>query len=348
MKRLKEYLILPSATVYQAIEGIDNGELQILMVVDDSGHLIGSVSDGDVRRAILKGYDLNSSVSEVMNASPIYVEYGTSRENVVSIMHEALIHCVPVVDQEKRVVGLESDERLLWDGVEETTVVLMAGGLGMRLRPLTEQTPKPLLPVNGKPILERILERFLEQGFRNFYISVNYKSEMIVDHFGDGSKFDCNISYIHETKRLGTAGALSLLPRDELSDHLIVMNGDLLTTVDFRYLIDFHKKTASSASMCVRDYSIEVPYGVVTVNGHEFLEVKEKPAHQYFVNAGIYALKSDVLKCMPVNCYVDITDFFEQLKSNKESVSVFPMREKWLDIGNINEYKRANGERYEW
>lgn len=342
VKRLRDLLIHPEATVYQAIEGIDKGELKLMLVVDSENHLLGSVSDGDVRRAILRSVDLNSPVSGIMNSSPISVPYGISRDDAIAVMRDKQIHCVPVVDERRQVIGLETDSMLLWDGVEDTRVVLMAGGLGMRLRPLTEMMPKPLLPINGKPILEGIIERFVEQGFTQFSISVNYKAEMISDYFGNGSRWGCHIDYLHENKRLGTAGALGLLNRDGLSEHILVMNGDLLTNMDFRQLLDFHKRTDSCASMCVRDYSIQVPYGVVEVEGQSFIGIREKPAHQYYINAGIYAFRSQVLDVIPQDEMVDVTSLFEMLRDAGKSLSVFPMRESWVDIGDIKEYRRAN------
>jgi len=341
MKHLKDILVLPNTSVLQAIKAIDSGALQILLVVDKEGKLLGSVTDGDIRRSILKKGELTGSVSGVMNHSPLSVISGTSREVVLSLMQANSIYCVPVVDKHGCVIGLETETRLLWQGIEDTWVVLMAGGLGMRLRPLTKHMPKPLLPINGKPILEGILERFLEQGFRKFFISVNYKAEMFEDYFGDGSKWGCKISYLQENKRLGTAGALSLLPRENLPKNIIVMNGDLLTTIDFRQFLDFHQKTLSSASMCVKDYSMQVPYGVVAVEGYKFKGVTEKPAHRYYINAGIYILGSTALKIIPENQFFDITSLFEKLHTKKYSVSVFPMRENWLDIGDLKEYQKA-------
>jgi len=342
MKQLKEVIVRPRTSILQAIKAIDASALQILLVVNDDGRLLGSVTDGDIRRAILQGLDLSEPVSEVMNTTPVSVLKGTPREVVLSLMQIKEIHCIPIVDSEGTVVGLETESRLLWQGIEDTWVVLMAGGLGMRLRPLTENKPKPMLPVDGKPILKGILDRFLEQGFRKFFISVNYKADIIREYFGDGSKWNCEISYLQESKRLGTAGALSLLPRDNISRDIIVMNGDLITTVDFRQFLDFHQKTSSCACMCVRDYSMEIPYGVVEVEGYQFKGVTEKPAHRYYINAGIYILRSTVINNVPNNQLFDITDLFENLHKNGDSVSVFPMRESWVDIGDLNEYERAN------
>jgi len=341
MKQIKEILISPNVTLYQAVEAIDTGSLQVLLVVNELGQLCGSVTDGDIRRSILKGKNMDTPVSEIMNSEPVVATAGTTREAVHLLMKANEIHCVPVVDDQGRVIGLETETRLIRAGVEETWVVLMAGGLGMRLRPLTEEIPKPMLPINGKPILEGIIERFLEQGFQKFFISVNYKAEMIRDYFGDGSKWGADISYLSEDKRLGTAGALSLLPTKNMPENILVMNGDLLTTVDFRQFLDFHKKTKAKGSMCVRDYSMQVPYGVVEVDEHNFTGITEKPAHRFYINAGIYLLSSSVIEEVPANGFFDVTNLFEKLKMQNHCLSVFPMRENWLDIGDLKEYEKA-------
>jgi len=344
MKQIKEILISPQSSLYKAVESLSESALQILMVVNESGKLLGTVTDGDIRRSILQNRNMDTPVSDVMNDKPVTASVETTRAKILFLMQTNMIHCIPILDDQGYVVGLETETRLLREGIEDTWVVLMAGGLGMRLRPLTESMPKPLLPINGKPILEGILERFLEQGFRRFYLSVNYKAEMIQEYFGDGAKWGAEISYLHENKRLGTAGALSLLPKHQMPENILVMNGDLLTSLDFRQFLDFHKKTNAQASMCVRDYSIQVPYGVVEVDGCHFTGIKEKPAHSYYINAGIYLLCSSVIGNVPDDEFLDITDLFETLKNNNHAITVFPLREKWFDIGNLQEYHKAQSE----
>ncbi len=312
--------------------------MQILLVTDESERLVGTITDGDIRRAILRGLDTSKPVTHVMNENPVTVDSKAGRDDVLALMRNKAIHCVPVIDNQRRIEGLETDSNLIWQGVEDTWVVLMAGGLGMRLRPLTQATPKPLLQVNGKPMLEHILERFVEQGFRKFYLSVNYKAEMIRNHFG------ACISYLDENKPLGTGGALSLLPVQGISDNIIVMNGDLLTTLNFRHLLAFHDFHSGSATMCVRDYSIQVPYGVVNAQGENFIDIVEKPAHNYFVNAGVYVLSSEVLEIVPKNGFFDLPDLFCQLKKLNKKVVVFPLREYWRDIGSVRDYELANAE----
>ena len=342
MRKLQEILITPDIPVLEAIKVLDRSALQILLVVNREKQLLGTLTDGDIRRAILRGFDLNTPVAGAMNDTPITVDTSAGRDQALLLMRSKCIHCIPVVDGQNRVQGLETESRLLWQGSEKTQVILMAGGLGMRLRPLTESIPKPLLKVNGKPMLEHIIGRFVEQGFRSFFLSVNYKAEMIRDYFGDGSELGIEINYLEEDKPLGTGGALSLLPTETVSDNIIVMNGDLLTTLNFRQLLDFHAASGGVATMAVRDYSIRVPYGVVQVDGEQFVDVVEKPAHSYFVNAGIYVIGRDQLKHIPENCFFDLPDLFGRLKQQGEKVTVFPLCEEWRDIGSHQEYESAN------
>lgn len=341
MKQLDDILIPPSTSIFEAIKAIDAGSLQILLIVEN-GHLTGTVTDGDIRRSILRGLSTDEPVTRVMNANPVTVNPATSRGDILALMHAESIHCVPVINDSGCIVGLETDSSSLLEGIEDTHVVLMAGGLGMRLRPLTESVPKPMLAVNGKPMLEHIIERFVGQGFRRFYLSVNYKSELIRQHFGDGTDFGVTISYLDESKPLGTGGALSLLPTEDISENIIVMNGDLLTTLNFRQLLDFHNLQGGHATMCVRDYSFQVPYGVVQADGADFIDIVEKPAHTCFVNAGVYVIRVSELKHIPDNVFYDLPDIFGQLKAQGKSVTVFPVREDWRDIGNFHDYELAN------
>ncbi|MCI7477621.1 MAG: alcohol dehydrogenase, partial [Selenomonadales bacterium] len=226
---------------------------------------------------------------------------------------------------------------------KKNKVLLMAGGLGMRLRPLTENCPKPLLRIGDKPILQIIMESFVKEGFLDFYISVNYKSEMIEEYFGNGEHFGVNISYIHEPKRLGTAGAVGLIP-DVIDEPIIVMNGDLLTNVNFSQLLAFHNNNNAVATMCGREYKIQVPFGVINYDNWEIKSLEEKPMLTNFVNAGIYVLNPDVVKAVKKDEYLDMPDLFTQLISENKKVLVFPLRESWLDIGRMEDFERARQE----
>jgi NDP-sugar pyrophosphorylase family protein len=219
----------------------------------------------------------------------------------------------------------------------------MAGGLGTRLRPLTENTPKPLLPVGGRPLLETIVENFANQGFQKIFLSVNYKAEMFEQHFGDGSRFGVQIEYIHESDRMGTAGALTMLP-SRPENPLIVMNADLLTTLDFRQFLEFHRAHRAKATMGVREYAFQVPYGVVEADGERLVSISEKPVHQFFVSAGMYILEPEVLDRIPAGCFFDMPTLFQSMLDEKVDAAVFPVREYWLDIGRLDDLERAQVE----
>lgn len=339
---IPDILISPDLPIFEAIKVLDAGALQIVLVVDKNNFLLGTVTDGDIRRGILRGFDLNLPISSAMNVHPVTISHETSRDKAQALMRARSIHCLPILNRQGIIVGLETENRLLWEGVENTVVVLMAGGLGMRLRPLTDSIPKPLLAINGTPIMQHIIERFAEQGFRRFFISVNYRAQMIKDYFGNGSAFGVDIDYLEESKRLGTGGALSLISGSNISENLLVMNGDLLTTLDFRQLLEFHRHSGGVATMAVREYSFRVPYGVVQVEGDSFINMIEKPAHTFFVNAGVYAIRYDQLGLIPKGEFFDLPDLFAKLRNNGEKVTVFPLREEWRDIGSHADYAEAN------
>lgn len=331
--------------VADAIRIIDSSGSQICLVVEEDGRLKGTVTDGDVRRAILRGLGLDTPVETIMNHAPKVALPEEGRERVQQLMAANLLRQIPLVDAEGRVVGLAVDTELsgIAGSARDNAVVLMAGGLGNRLRPLTDDMPKPLLKVGAKPLLETILETFIGFDFRDFYISVNYRAEMVKAHFGDGSRLGCRVSYLEENQRLGTAGALGLLPTRPTAP-FIVMNGDLLTKVNFASLLEFHREHRAAATMCVREYDFQVPYGVVNIEDHRIVSLVEKPVHSFFVNAGIYVLDPSVLDLIPKGRYFDMTELFEGLIKSGADTAVFPIREYWLDIGRIDDFERANGE----
>lgn len=343
MKSWKDVVVSPEATLKEGIERIDKGGMQLAIVLEPDGCLAGLLSDGDVRRAILRGCDLSTPVRQVMNRQPTTAPSSWSGEELLALMRKKILRQLPVVNEAGRVVGLATVDDL--SGVVERPnwVVLMAGGLGTRLLPLTETVPKPMLPVSGKPILENILESFVEQGFRHFFLSVNYMAEAVRAHFGDGSRWGVDITYLYESKRLGTAGALSLLPgRPE--DPILVMNGDLLTRARFDNMLHFHLEHGAAATMAVREYDFQVPYGVVRLEGARILGVDEKPVHRFFVNAGIYALSPAVLDLVPKDRFFDMPSLFEGVLASGGHVAAFPVREYWLDVGRLEEFERAQQE----
>ncbi|MBI5563115.1 MAG: nucleotidyltransferase family protein [Deltaproteobacteria bacterium] len=343
MKDWRKVVTTPRTSMKAAIEIIDKSGAQIALVADADGVLKGTVTDGDVRRAILKGTTLADPVETIMNPAPTTVKHNEARSTVLSIMKAKSIHQIPIVDGDGRLVGLQLLDEVIVDAERDNAVVLMAGGLGSRLRPLTDSTPKPLIKVGNKPILETIIENFVEYGLKRFYISINYKAEMIEDHFGDGSDWGVKIDYIRENGALGTAGSLSMLA-GRFDKPIFVMNGDLLTRVNFANLLNFHAESGAAATMCVRNYDFQVPYGVVKVDRHRLVSIEEKPVQRFFVSAGIYVIEPKVLKEIPRDTPFDMPALFKKLLEQKQEAAVFPIREYWLDIGRLDDLERANAE----
>lgn len=344
MKKWRDILISPNTTIIQTMRVIDKSSLQFAVVVDKDKDmkLLGTVTDGDIRRGILKGLPLETYITEVMNHSPIYERTGKKVFYYKELMRKKKLKQLPIVNNENQIQRILFSDDVDQVAEKENTVILMAGGLGTRLRPLTDDIPKPMLKIGDKPILETIIESFREFGFTNFILSVNYRKEIIKDYFQDGKHLGVKVEYIEEDKSLGTAGALSLL-LDQPDKPFFVMNGDLLTKINFDQLLDFHMETNSVATMCVREYEYQIPYGVIETEGHRLLSIKEKPLHKSFVNAGIYVLSPNILQHIPQNEFYDMPTLFEKLMLNEE-VSAFPLREYWLDIGRLDDYEKAIGD----
>ena len=345
----KDTFLTQNSTIIEALKIIDLAALQIVLIVNDDCKLIGTITDGDIRRAILNGVQLTDTVDKVMNTSPKTATQNDDTASLKSIMHTQQIHRLPILDEQGCVVDLACIEDFTDSAEKEhknyadISIVLMLGGLGTRLMPLTENLPKPMIEVGGKPLLETIVTHLRDQGFKNFYFSVNYKAEIIEDYFKDGHDFGVKISYLYEDKRMGTAGALSLIP-DQPKGPLIIMNGDILTNNNFAHLVDFHKQTNAMATMCVREYQQQVPYGVVRTKGTKLDTIVEKPSQTYFVNAGIYILNPTVLEHVPKDQYLDMPTLFTQLEEENYESSVFPIREYWLDIGNPQDLEKGRAE----
>jgi dTDP-glucose pyrophosphorylase len=346
MKNWTSVLVSPETSILDTIKIIDQSSLQIALVVDSDWRLLGTVTDGDVRRGILRGIALTNSITRIMHEDPVVASIHDSPKDIQLLMRARGLRHIPIVDLQYRVVDLYIYDRLFDDHKKDNLVILMAGGLGTRLRPLTDHAPKPLLRVGDRPILETILLEFIEHQFANFYLSVNYKAEQIKDYFQDGSRWNVNIRYIDETKRLGTAGALSLLS-EQPTKPIIIMNGDLLTKVNFEQLLTYHEQHGMSATMCVREIEQQIPYGVVKTKEHRLLGIEEKPLQHFFINAGIYVLNPEVLSLIPKDTFYDMPTLFDKLLEQGNEVSVFPVREYWMDIGRMSDYEKANGDFYE-
>lgn len=343
MKNWKESLISPSVTVKDAMSIIDKSSMRVAIVVDEQNKLLGIVTESDLRKAILKHIQPDDCVTKIMNATPKTGLMSDSKDKVALFFKETNLMHLPVVNESGVLVNVEYFDKHLKISKQDNWVVIMAGGMGNRLRPLTEDTPKSMLKVGAKPILERIIDGCIDCGFNKFYLAVNYRSEMIEDYFGDGSAWGVKIEYLREKKQMGTAGALSLLP-EKPSKPFLVMNGDLLTDLNFQNLINFHLEHKAFATMCVREYEFSVPFGVVKIKKYKIEEIDEKPVQKFFVNAGIYLLEPNVLQLVPRDAFFDMPDLFKWIIEKKEIATVFPVREYWLDIGRTEDYKRANGD----
>ncbi|MBU0633189.1 nucleotidyltransferase family protein [bacterium] len=346
MKQINNIKLTLTSTIKEALKIIDSGAMQIAIVVDKEDRLIGTLTDGDIRRGLLNGLDLASSIESIIFRTPTVANITDTKEEILKKALAKKLHQIPIVDDERRVIGIKEIEELVKPSLKSNKVVLMVGGLGTRLRPLTNSTPKPMLHVGNKPILKTIVEKFAEYGYTNIIMCVNYKHHVIQDYFGDGSEFGINIEYILEEQRMGTAGALSLL-KEKLAEAFFVMNGDLLTNVNFEHLHDYHIAHDAAATMCVREYDFQVPYGVVNMQNSKILSIEEKPVQKFFVSAGIYMLSPSVLEEIPKNEFFDMPTLFEKLIEKEKKAVSFLLREYWLDIGRMEEYEKANNEYHE-
>ncbi|KTF15211.1 nucleotidyltransferase family protein [Pseudoalteromonas sp. H105] len=336
----QKVVVSPSDSINDVLKIIDKEALRVALVVEEN-RLIGMVTDGDVRRGILQGVELASPVSSIMNANPVSANKSLSSNELKTLMQSKKILSLPIINDQGELVGLKTIHETLTVEKRENPVFIMAGGFGTRLRPLTDNCPKPMLKVGGKPMLETLINSFKSHGFYRFYISTHYLPEVIMDYFGDGGDFEIEITYVHEDTPLGTGGALSLLPETLPKEPLIMINGDILTNVDFGKVISFHEKHRSDATMCVRDYEIKVPFGVIEGQSHEITSIIEKPTYRFFVNAGIYIISNAIIQSLVKNQYLDIPELFDKQQRLGSKVLKFPIHEYWLDIGRHDDFEKA-------
>jgi len=340
MKNIEKIKITKDATIKQALKIISNGAVQIAIVVDKKGKLLGTLTDGDIRRGFLKGLDINSSINPIIYKKPFVVKKDDIKKKVLEIALRKKKYQIPIVDKNLKVIGLHVLDELIKSKKKNNLVVIMAGGKGIRLRPLTKNIPKPMLKVGDKPILQTILEKFIESGYDNFVICVNYKSKVIIDYFGNGKKFGAQIEYIHEKIRMGTAGALSLFKK-KIKEPFFVINGDILIDLDFKKMLNFHQEHNSKATMCIKEFNVESPYGEVRVKKENIVSIEEKPKHKFYVNAGIYILDPKCINLIPKKFY-NMTSLFKKMINKKDKIVSFPLGENWLDIGRFIDYDKAN------
>ncbi len=336
----RKALLHADATLRQAIRNLDESALQIGLVVSPDGVLVGTITDGDIRRGLLRGLDLNSLIDAIIYREPLVVPPQLGRDTVLQLMQANKIHQLPVVDEDRRVVGLHLWDDLMVPRQRPNLMVIMAGGQGTRLRPHTENCPKPLLPVGGKPMLEHIIERARAEGFQRFVLAIHYLGHMIEDYFGDGSRWQVQIDYLREESPLGTAGAIGLLnPRPE--NPFLVSNGDVLTDIRYGELLDFHCRHGASATMAVRLHEWQHPFGVVRTKGVDIIGFEEKPIARSHINAGIYVLDPGVLDVLSVGEQCDMPTLFSRLQDHAARTIVYPMHEPWLDVGRVDDLGRA-------
>jgi len=344
-KALEMLLINSEKSILEAMRSINVNSMGILLVVNEDNRLLGTITDGDIRRAILSGCELNSSIAEIYNKNCVYTNKNTSVSEVKLKFIEKKIKLLPVVDKDKIVIDYyEIDDLIDYNKLEkENPVLIMAGGLGSRMSPLTDDLPKPMLKVGSKPILQIIIEQFRSYGFKNILVSVNYKADIIENYFRDGKDFGVSIKYIKETKRLGTAGAISLA-KEYLDKPFFVINGDILTTVNLYNLLQYHIENNYKMTIGSRLYETQIPYGVLNVEESCVTELEEKPVMRHLVSGGVYVLNPEVINVIPKDKYFDITQLINMLIDNKNKVGSFPITEYWMDIGKIDDYCKANND----
>jgi len=338
--RWRKSLLRADATVQQAIQNLNESALQISLVVGPGDGLLGTITDGDIRRGLLRGLDLNSPVDSIVQREPLVVPPQLSRDMVLQLMKANRIHQLPIVDAHRLVLGLHLWDELMVPQQRPNLMLIMAGGQGSRLRPQTENCPKPMLTVAGKPMLEHIIERARAEGFRKFVVAIYYLGHMIEDYFKDGSRWNVNISYLREESPLGTAGAIALMsPRP--SEPFVVSNGDVLTDIRYGELLDFHIRHTATATMAVRLHEWQHPFGVVQTKGVDIIGFDEKPIYRSHINAGIYVLAPAALAALEEGESCDMPTLFARLQQRSMRTIVYPMHEPWLDVGRPADYTSA-------
>lgn len=336
----RKALLPADATLQDAIRNLDKTSLQIALVVSTDGILQGTVTDGDIRRGLLRGLELDSSIDTIIYREPLVVPPQLGRDTVLQLMQVNKIHQLPVVDEARRVVGMHLWDDLIVPGQRPNLMVIMVGGQGTRLRPHTENCPKPMLQVGGKPMLEHIIERARAEGFQHFVLAIHYLGHMIEEYFGDGSRLQVKIDYLREKSPLGTAGALALInPRPDAP--FLVSNGDVLTDIRYSELLDFHCRHEASATMAVRLYEWQNPFGVVRTRGVDIVGFEEKPIARSHINAGIYVLNPDALDALGADEFCDMPTLFSRLQDQAVRTIVYPMHEPWLDVGRADDLEQA-------
>jgi dTDP-glucose pyrophosphorylase len=340
-KTWRHAIMSTNATIGQAIRNLTEVSIRIVLVTDEAGVLEGTISDGDIRRGLLKGLDLDSSIASIIRHDPLVVPPEMGRELVTQLMLSNKIQQIPVVDEQNHVLGLHLWDDITMSPTRPNLMVIMAGGEGTRLRPHTENCPKPLLPLSGKPMMEHIIDRAKLEGFNHFVLAIHYLGHLVEAHFGNGERLGVQIDYLREKSPLGTAGALGLLNPLPAAP-FVVTNGDVITDIHYGELLDFHTRHTAAATMAVRIHEWQHPFGVVQTQGVEIVGFEEKPIARSHINAGVYALDPLALSVLSVDTHCDMPTLFERLQAKEKRTIAYPMYESWLDVGQPSDLKYAN------
>ena len=340
----QESLIMPDVSIREAMRAIDTASLRMAFIVSDEKCLLGTITDGDIRRGLLKNLNMDDAALLVMNENPITAYQDLDKSHLLKIIEEEDLLCLPIITNSGVLVNVVTAKDLARFERRDNPVFVMAGGFGTRLRPLTDNCPKPMLPVGGKPILETLVTMMVKQGFHNFYFSTHFLPEIIKEHFGDGSKWACKINYLYESEPKGTGGALSLLPTNMPNLPMVVINGDILTDIDFNKLLDYHIGNKFDATMCLRDVETQISYGVVKTEENIVLSMTEKPTYRHNINTGIYILSKKCFSSVPKNIKVDMPDHLKSRIAGGSVVGAMRHSGYWLDIGQLSDYHKAQAD----
>lgn len=337
---IKKFLVKATDSIHEVIRIIDKNKTGIALVTSDNGELIGTVTDGDIRRCMISGCDFKNKCADIMNKNPITATKSDTKSKLHKLIKQHRIRHIPIIDENRVPFDLYDTHNFFNHYQDKNIAVIMAGGEGTRLRPITNNMPKPMIKIGDQPLLEQIIKKLEKNNFKKIYITVNYMAESIENYVGDGKEFGVQIEYIRETKKLGTAGALSLIETDS-DKPFLVMNGDVITEINFSSLLEFHKIHRSALSMAATVYKVNIPYGVVNLANYFVTKIEEKPLKRFFCNAGIYMIDQEVIEMIPKNGYYDMTDLVTQTLKSGLPVMAFPVHEKWIDIGNKEDLEKA-------
>lgn len=342
IKSVKKLKMSRTDSFLDAVNLMEKNNIGIVLIVDQDCKLLGIITSGDIRKAIIKNIKFSEPVSKVLNPTPVTVRENVSQGEVLRIFGERKNYYLPVVNKDNKVLGVISSKEINKKGIINCPVLIMAGGLGSRLLPLTKDTPKPLLPVSGKPMIQHIIESLRKFGAHQFYISVNYRAQMIKNFLKDGSGLRVNIEYINEKKRLGTAGALAHVSNLQKDGHLLLVNGDVITDLNYQSMYDFHNNNESDITIAIKNFELKIPYGILNMDFNRVIGISEKPTEKKYINAGIYLINLSALPKLKKNSYLDMTDLINTMIQKEKRVYAYSIESFWADLGQYNDYLKAN------